>query len=350
MIEAGPCLRNAFKARLYILPVWLSAVLAFTTLAHPQSQNEVHVVPRPGTMQDSERATDTAGILGPVNHLKLRPDRLRVDVNLVLVPVVVTDTLNRPVTSLTKDSFELLDDGEKQKIHFFSLEDGPLSVALVLDISNSMVNRVAVEREALAKFFENANPEDEYFAVGVSSSPLLLADSTQGIGDIQSQLALVQPAGYTALLDSIYFALNKLRSARYERRAILIISDGGENDSRFNFREIKALAEESDVTMYAIRPVDAMPMLRTLEEKLGNRLLSGITGATGGRTVSLGYSDNISGAAAAISTELRNQYVLGYHPTQSSHSGKSHRIKVQMAKSPDSKPLHLQYRKRYSSR
>ncbi|MFL6437558.1 MAG: VWA domain-containing protein [Terriglobales bacterium] len=350
MIEVGPCLRNILNTRLYILSVCLGAALAFTASASAQSEDEVHVVPRPRTMERSERATDTAGTLGPANHLKLRPERLRVDVDLVLVPVVVTDTFNRPVTGLTKDSFELVDDGEKQKIHFFSLEDGALSVGLVLDISNSMVNRVSVEREALAKFFQNANPEDEYFAIGVSSSPLLLADSTQGIGDIQSQLALVQPSGYTALIDSIYFALNKLRSAHYARRAILIISDGGENDSRFNFREIKALAEESDVTVYAIRPVDALPVFRTIEEKLGSRLLSGITGATGGRTVSLGYSDNIAGAAAAISTELRNQYVLGYHPTEGSHTGKLHRIKVRMAKSTDSAAVHLQYRKQYSSK
>jgi Ca-activated chloride channel homolog len=202
----------------------------------------------------------------------------------------------------------------------------------------------------LAKFFQNANPDDEYFAIGVSTHPILIADSAQGIGDIQSQLALLQPSGYTALLDSIYFALNKLQSARYPRKVILIISDGGENDSRFKFREIKALAEESDITAYAIRPVDAIPMFRTLEEKLGNRLLSGITEATGGRTVSLGYKDDIPGAAAEISRELRNQYVLGYHPTEGSRTGKSHKIRVRMAKSQDSAVLHLQYRKQYSTR
>jgi Ca-activated chloride channel family protein len=345
MIEVGPCLRNLLNSRLYILTVCLSAALVFAPSAHAQSEDQVHVVPLP-----EPTVTDTVGPSDSNNHSKLRPKRLRVDVDLVLIPVVVTDTFNRPVTGLNKESFELLDDGQKQNIHFFSLEDGALSVALVLDISNSMVNRVSVERDALAQFFQNANPEDEYFAIGVSSSPILLADSTQGVGDIQSKLALVQPSGYTALLDSIYFALNKLRSARYPRRVILIISDGGENDSRFNFREIKALAEESDVTVYAIRPVDALPMFRTLEEKWGNRLLSGITGATGGRTVSLTYNDNIAEAAAAISTELRNQYVLGYHPTESSRNGKSHRIKVRVAKSQDSAVLHLQYRKQYSTR
>jgi Ca-activated chloride channel homolog len=350
MIEVGPCLRNLLETRLYVLPVCLSAALVLCASAHAQSEDQVHVVPRPEAKQRTDIAKDAAGHSDSNNDSKLRPERLRVDVDLVLVPVIVTDTFNRPVMGLNKDSFELLDDGQMQKIHFFSLEDGPLSVALVLDVSNSMVNRVAIEREALAKFFENANPDDEYFAIGVSSSPILLADSTQGIGDIQAQLALVKPAGYTALLDSIYFALNKLRSAHYPRRVILIISDGGENDSRFNFREIKAIAEESDVTVYAIRPVDALPMFKTIEERLGNRLLSGITDVTGGRTVSLGYDDNIPGAAAVISTELRNQYVLGYHPTGSSRDGKPHKIKVRMSKSPDSAVLHLQYRKQYSAR
>lgn len=350
MIEVGPCLRNLLNLRLYVLPVCLTAALVFPASAHGQSDDPVHVVPRTDVKDRPQIAEDAVGPLNSAVRSKPAPDRLRVDVDLVLVPVVVTDTFNRPVTGLRKDSFELLDDGEKQNIHFFSLEDGPLSVALVLDVSNSMVDRVAIEREALAKFFQNANPDDEYFAIGVSTHPILIADSAQGIGDIQSQLALLQPSGYTALLDSIYFALNKLRSARYPRKVILIISDGGENDSRFGFREIKALAEESDVTAYAIRPVDAIPMFRTIEEKLGNRLLSGITGATGGRTVSLGYQDDIPGAAAEISRELRNQYVLGYHPTEGSRTGKPHKIRVRMAKSHDSAALHLQYRKQYSTR
>jgi len=350
MIDVGPCLRNLANARLSVLSAFLITILIISGgAAQAQLEDQVHIVPRPDAKGHPEARTDPA-IEEPVLRSSKRPDRLRVDVDLVLIPVIVTDTFNRPVTGLNKDSFELLDDGEKQNIHFFSLEDGPLSVALVLDVSNSMVNRVAVEREALAKFFQNANPDDEYFAVGVSTSPVLLADSTQGIGDIQAKLALLQPSGYTALLDSIYFALNKLRSAHYTRRVILIISDGGENDSRFKFREIKELAEESDVTVYAIRPVDAIPVFRTIEEKLGNRLLSGITDATGGRTVSLSYNDNIPEAAAAISTELRNQYVLGYHPSESSRTGRSHKIKVRMAKARDSAALHVQYRKQYSTR
>jgi len=355
MIDAGPCLQNLLNSRLYVLSVFLTAALAFSSSARAQSEDQVHVTPRTEakeqmtTANELGKATDAAPIPEGVGELKLRAQRLRVDVDLVLVPVIVTDTLNRPVTGLDKNSFELLEDGKGQQIRFFSLEDEPISVALVLDVSNSMVNRLTVEREALAKFFENANPDDEYFAIGVSTHPVLLADSTQGIGDIQARLALMQPAGYTALLDSIYLAFNKLESARYHRKVILIISDGGENDSRFNFREIKKLAEESDALVYAIRPVEAFPMFRTIEEKLGNHLLSGITGATGGRTVSLADSDNIPGAAAAISTELRSQYVLGYHPSKDASNAKLHKIKVRMLKSRDSAPLHLQYRKQYST-
>jgi Ca-activated chloride channel family protein len=317
-----------------------------------QCADPVHVVPQAAKVH----AATTEGNSAPepipgsgersVLHNTTRP--FRVSVDLVLVPVVVTDTRNRPVMGLGKDNFQLLDGGQEQQIRFFSLEDEPLSVALVLDLSNSMTDRIAIEQDALGKFFENANPDDEYFAIGVSSHPMVLADSTQSISEIQAMLAFAKPAGYTALLDSIYLALNKLKTARYERRVILIISDGGENDSRFNYHEIKDLAEESDVLVYAIRPVESTPVFRTIEEKLGNHLLGGITEATGGRTISLAYNDNVPAAAATISNELRNQYVLGFHPAAGVREGK-HTIKVRMLKSNDSNPVHLHYRKRYSA-
>jgi len=352
MIELGNHQQSRLNRTLYVLPVSLAIILLFVRTSAAQSCNPVHIVPhQPQVASAGDPAapanTNSGSPTSVSDGLKLQPNPLQVDVDLVLVPVIVTDTLNRPVIGLGKDSFELLDEGRAQQIRYFSLEDEPLSIALVLDISNSMQNRISIERDALTRFFENAHPDDEYFAIGVSSKPVVLADSTQAMEDIQSRLALIQPSGYTALLDSIHLALNKLKSARYPRRVVLIISDGGENDSRFNYRETKELAEESDALVYAIRPVEAIPMFRTIEEKLGNHLLSGITEATGGRTVSLAESDNIPGAAAAISTELRSQYVLGYHLPGGARDGKPHKIKVRMLKARDSTSFHLQYRKRY---
>ncbi len=323
------------------LRVVLFTVLALNSAARGQDTHQVHVAPLP------DPPSTTASITA--SDLKLHLRTLHVEVDLVLVPVTVTDALNRPVIGLGKDNFELLDGGRKQQIRFFSSEDAPLSIALVLDVSNSMRNRISIEREALSEFFNNANSQDEYFAIAVSNRPIVLADSVRNIGDIQAKLASLQPAGYTALMDSIYLALQKMRSARYARRAILIISDGGENDSRYKAREIKELAAESDVLIYAIRPYDALPFFRTIEEKLGNRVLSGITDITGGRTISLGYNDNLARAAAAISLELRNQYVLGYLPAVASRDGKWHNIKVYMARRDQPAPLQLHYKKGYSA-
>jgi Ca-activated chloride channel family protein len=318
-----------------------AVVLLLNPAAWAQSSDSVHVTPNAQRIEQNRQAGD--------NDLRLRTKPLRVDVDLVLVPVTVTDPLNRPVLGLTKDDFQLLDGGREQQIRFFSSEDAPLSVGLILDVSNSMAKRISTEREALAEFFKYADPQDEYFAIAVSDRPEVLADSTQTLGDIQSKLAAVRPAGYTALIDTIYFALNKIQSARYRRRVLLIISDGGENDSHYKLGEIKGLLAESDVPVYAIRPVDALPFFRTIEERLGNRLLSEITELTGGRTISLANSDNVPAAAAAISMELRNQYVLGYHPTEDSHDGRWHKIKVRIIKSHNSPPLQAHYKKGYAA-
>lgn len=346
MIELG---RHHLVLPVHCLIACVAIPLAANVTVHGRSVNEIH--PDAIRQIQSNVPGAWAGQIPtsadkPSEKLQTKP--ISVEVNLVLVPVTVTDGSNRPVIGLHKNSFELLDAGRQQKIQFFSLEDEPLSVALVLDVSTSMVNRMSVERDALARFFENANPDDEYFAIGISTVPILLAGSSRGVGQIQSKLAVIEPSGLTALLDSIYLALGKLKSARHQRKVILIISDGGENASRFNSREIRDLVQESDALVYAIRPVEAVPVFRTIEEKLGSHLLTGITEASGGRTVSLGYSDNIAGAAAAISRELRSQYVLGYHPPENPHRSKLHKITVRILTSKHSTFLRAHYRKQYA--
>ena len=342
--------RHNFLLCVHCLSACLAIPLAADMTVLGRSVGEIHLDAirqvqsnLPGTLTGQVPASTDS----PNGKLRTKP--ISVEVNLVLVPVTVTDASNRPVVNLHKDSFELLDAGRQQQIRFFSVEDEPLSVALVLDVSTSMVNRMSVERDALGRFFENANPDDEYFAIGVSNVPIVLADSSRNVGRIQAKLAAIEPSGHTALLDSIYLALSKLKSARHQRKVILIISDGGENASRFNNREIRDLVQESDVLVYAIRPVEALPVFRTIEEKLGNHLLSGITEASGGRTVSLGYSDNIAGAAAAISRELRSQYVLGYHPTENLHRGKLHKITIRILNAKYPTFLRAHYRKQYAA-
>lgn len=281
---------------------------------------------------------------------------IRVQADLVLVPVNVTDGMNRPVVGLQKDNFLLFDESHEQQIRFLSTEDAPLTIGIILDVSHSMTDKIAAEQEALGEFFKQSNPDDEHFVVAVSSRAKIIADSDTSIGTIQGKLTLVKPSGYTALLDAVHLALDRMRTARYQRRAILIISDGGDNVSRYKTRQIYALARESDVLMYAIRPFDALPLFRTFEEKMGGGLLSGLTESTGGRTISVEGGQKIPEAAAAVSRELRNQYVIGYKPSGSQLDGKWHKIKVRMAASRNSTsyqrysaPLRIHYKKGYTA-
>jgi Ca-activated chloride channel family protein len=269
---------------------------------------------------------------------------LRVDVNLVLVPVTVSDSMNHTVTTLKKEDFSLYEDNKRQEIRYFSTEEGPISVAILVDVSKSMSNKIDAERQAIVEFFNNANPDDEYFAIAFSDRPRLLSDSTQSVDQIQGRLLAEEPGGPTAMLDAVYLAVSKLRSARYERKAILILSDGGDNASQYTLREIKSLIQESDVQIYAVGLFETS-LFNTFEEKLGKAWLSEITDATGGHTITVENRDRISEAAASISRAMRNEYVLGYRPTNIAKT-KWRKIKVRLTSS-EQPPLRAYYRQGY---
>jgi Ca-activated chloride channel family protein len=267
----------------------------------------------------------------PSKDTHIRP--LRINVNVVLVPVLVTDAMNHPVTGLEKKNFVLSDNEEQQEIQYFSKEDSPISVGLLVDVSKSMTDKVDAEREAVSEFFKNANSEDDYFVVAFSSQPEMLTEVTQSIGTIQAKLGAVVPNGSTAMLDAISVAMTRMRSAKYKRRALLIISDGGDNNSHHKYREIKSLVRDSDVEVYAIGLFDTA-FFKTYEEFMGKKWLSEITDATGGRTVTVDNVSKMGEAAAAISTEMRSQYVLGYRPSNVESNGKRRQIKVRVINSP----------------
>lgn len=281
----------------------------------------VHVMPRPSSARPSTTGTVPA-----------RPTPLvQVDVNLVLVPVTITDRMNRPVTGLEKENFAIYENDILQEIRFFSTEDAPISVGLILDLSKSMSNKIDAAREAVSEFFKTANPDDEYFMITFADRPSVLADSTRSIGYIQSRLAGAKAGGHTALLDAIYMGMAQLRHATYARRALVIISDGGDNHSRYTASEIKSLVEEGDVQIYAIGIFDGI--FKTPEEWSGKRLLTEITRATGGRTLTLSNLRDLPTVAATVSLELRNQYILGYHSNNAAHDGRWRKIRVRLNES-----------------
>jgi Ca-activated chloride channel family protein len=319
-------------------PKLLAAVMLVMVLAGAagaQSTDDIHVRPR-------EDSSELSAALAPDANLHTRP--LRADVDLVLVPVTVTDSMNRPVLSLKQRDFLLYDGAAPQEIRYFSYEDGPISVALVLDCSASMKNKIEYEGQALSEFFNNANPEDEYIAVTVSDKPHLIATSSDSIGTVQDRLASSPPHGHTALFDAIYMAISQLRTARYRRRALLIISDGGDNRSRYTRKEIKSAIEEADVLTYAIGIFDEepVPLLKSLEERMGRDWLSELTDASGGRTIAADDRRKIPEIAALISRELRSQYLLGYRPTNTARDGKWRKINVKVASASGSGSRRLQ--------
>jgi Ca-activated chloride channel family protein len=273
----------------------------------------------------------------------LRPRPLRVDVNLVLVPVTVVDSTNRPVIDLPEQNFSLLEGGVQQKIQYFSREDAPISVALILDFSGSMHNKVEYELEAVDQFFQYANPEDDYYIITVSDRPALVADASQSTNTILAHLAATEPHGMTALYDSIYLGVNKLRSARYKRRAMVIVSDGGDNRSRYNLKEIKSMLAESDVLTYSIGIFDdiPIPLFKTIEERLGRKWLDDVTRVSGGRNIPADDRRQIPQISALISRELRTQYVLGYRPTDPNFDGKWRKISVKLAENPGQMHVHF---------
>jgi Ca-activated chloride channel homolog len=274
-----------------------------------------------------------------------RTKPFRVDVDLVLVPITVTDAKGRPITNLQKENFLVYENGKPQVIQHFSKEDDPISLGLILDFSQSMSNKVDTERTAISEFFKSANSQDDYFVIGVSSRPKMIAESTQSPAHIEAKLALETPQGTTALLDAVYLALSKMPSAQYRRRALLIISDGGDNNSRYRLKHIKDLAQEADVEIYAIGLFDTA-LFKPFEELMGKRWLGEITDATGGRTVTVDHLDKLPEVAAAISWELRNQYLVAYRPDNRSQHSDRRQIQIRVV--PSHNPaLQVYYRKSY---
>jgi len=306
------------------------AMFAATSFAQGVSDvTDVHITPRakaePANAVASPGAPD---VNGPSVGLKTTERRIKVDVNLVLVPVTVTDPMNRLVTGLERENFILAEANQGQQIRSFSSEDAPLSLGVIFDLSGSMGNKLEKSKQAVVEFFKTANPEDEFFMIGFSDKPELLADFTNSIEDIQSRLVFANAKGRTALLDAIYMGMKKMKSAHHEKKALLIISDGGDNRSRYTDSEIKALVKEADVEVYSIGLFDNSAA--TPEERYGPYLLNEISDVTGGRMFRVDDVNELADVATKIGVELRNQYVLGYRPTNAARDGKWRKIKVKL--------------------
>jgi Ca-activated chloride channel homolog len=256
---------------------------------------------------------------------------VHVDVELALVNVTVTDPHNRMVTGLESDNFRIFENDVAQEIQYFSSEDVPISIGVVFDLSGSMANKVGKSKEAALEFFKTANPQDEFLLVSFNERAELTSSFTNSVEDLQSSLLSLSAKGRTALLDAIYLGLSEMRNARNAKRALLIISDGGDNHSRYRENDIKRLAREADTQLYAVGIFDPLEYRsRTPEELNGPSLLSEVTELTGGRVFDVQNVNELPDIATKIGAELRNQYILGYRPSNKSHDARWRKVKVKL--------------------
>ncbi len=295
--------------------VWLVPASSAQTLA-----DDVHITPQTGSQSKAESDKDPS--------LPTGSQRIKVNVDLVLLPVTITDPMNRPVTGLEKDNFKVFEGKKLQDIRHFSGEDIPVSLGVIFDTSGSMSSKIDRAREAVAEFLRTANPEDEFFMIAFADEPQQLSDFTDSVDEIQGRLLYTAPKGKTALLDAIYLGMEKMRQAKYQKKALLIISDGGDNRSRYTEGEIKSLVKEADVLIYAIGIYDNY--FPTEEERLGPQLLEDISQITGGRAFTVENPNDLQDIAQKIGIELRNQYVLGYRPTNFARDGRWHKVNVKL--------------------
>lgn len=279
---------------------------------------------------------------------RVAPASLRVDSWLVQIPVHVTTAYGASVTSLSKTDFKLFEDDAEQTITHFSQDDAPVSVGVLFDASGSMQNKIKKSSEAAAEFFKTANPEDEFFLVEFNERAKLTMSFTSDSDAIAKKIARIRPFGRTALLDAIHLASVEMKNARHVRKAIVIVSDGGDNRSRYTAREIKNMLLESDVQVFAIGifdPDDAPK--RTPEELNGPRLLDELTDQTGGRLYRVDKLDELTSISERIGNELRSQYLLGYSPSDATRDGKYRHVKVRLIDRPEMPNLRTYYRHGY---
>jgi Ca-activated chloride channel family protein len=269
----------------------------------------------------------TASPTPPVDETK-KPISVRTD--LVTLTLTVTDVYGRYVSGLTKKDFTIIDNNKEQEVTFFSDSDAPVSVGILFDVSGSMSGeKVKKARTALQRFISSSHPSDEYFLIAFNSRAELLLDRTRDADAVLEKLTLVQPAKNTALYDAVYLGLERVTRGAHQKRALLIISDGQDNSSRYNFGEVRRLMKESDVVTYAVGILDRGDSGSQLGMQ-GQAFLDELASVSGGKSFYPNGAAEMDEIFERIALELRHQYSIGYTPTDFQPDGKWRKVKVKV--------------------
>lgn len=265
----------------------------------------------------------------------------RVGVETVFVKVSVIDPLNRYVVGLEKDNFKVFEEKVEQSIVQFSQQAAPISVGIIFDVSGSMKsdNNINSARKAIVRFLQSANPEDEFFLLTFNQSTNLVKGFTNETSAIESEIAFRQPGGRTAVYDAVYRGMEEMKKAKNEKKALILITDGEDNSSRYNSTEVKEFAKESDVQIYGIGEEGRLGY--------GRSEIQNIVAMTGGRAFFPQSFNELDYYIDLIHSELRNQYVLGYVPTNKTHDGRWRKIQVKLDPPPGLPKLIVHAREGY---
>jgi len=251
--------------------------------------------------------------------------------DLITFTVTVTDIYGRFVSGLSKNAFSIFDEKQQQDISFFSDEDSPVSVGVIFDVSGSMSgDKVRRARDALSHFVQTSHDRDEYFLIAFNSRAQLLMDRTRDGNAVLDKLTFVQTRSNTALYDACYLGVERVQRGTHPKRALLLISDGQDNNSRYTFNELRRVLKESDVTLYAIGILGGNDVGSSLGME-GQGTLDELAGVSGGKAFYPRSAAEMDDIFEQIALELRHQYSIGYRPPNFVSDGKWHKIKVKVA-------------------
>jgi Ca-activated chloride channel family protein len=268
--------------------------------------------------EDEPRVSITPRVPPHPGELAGKPGSIRVDVNLVLIPVTVTDRYERPVRGLQKSDFHLFEDGVERQISQFFSEESPISIGIVFDASASMRAKLEQSFEAVREFLKMCLPGDEFFLTKFNDRPETVFGFTTDAKDIEEGLASIHAQGWTSLFDAIYLGVHQMKHATHARKVLMVLSDGGDNNSRYTEREIKSMVKEEDVRIFSISILDRSPSLET------------IAAESGGRAFRVHKIDELPDLAARISAELHSEYVLGFAPADQTNGAPYRKVNVQL--------------------
>jgi Ca-activated chloride channel family protein len=335
----------------FVIALFVTAPSQLLT-ASAQDNKEALQSPKPEPAKartDDQRIPLRAKSETPSKPDDAKPQQtIQLGTDIVNVMISVTDPYGRFVTGLAKDHFEVFDDKVKQQIAHFTDEDAPVSLGIVYDVSGSMKERVNRSIRALRRFVDSSHVDDDFFLIGFNDRAKLVQDFTTSGESVIGHLMFVSPKGSTALYDAAYIAVEKVQQGRHSKKALLIISDGQDNNSRYTYKELRNRVKEADVQIYAIGITD--PASDSLAG-FGRSVLEEITRMTGGRAFfPNAYNEpELVEICTRIALELRHQYSVGFYPTDIQSEAKWHKVQVKVNPPRGLGRLSLSYRDGYQS-